>query len=221
MSDDTVASSIQAALLERFGEQFRVDPKLPGLRELAQIAGYRSHRRYLPGPIEPDLLRLLCACALSAPSKSDLQQADILVGDLADRRIARLADVAADRLPVEVVGDRRGRALVPVDRILRRPELQRPDDADRDDDAEDDDTEHNRYDAAPPAGASSSLSHHTPPAPNRSGESFMTASWRARAANDKLHRATISGEAERAPAQASARSFRRRPRTSRLCSWIA
>jgi nitroreductase len=29
--------------------------------------------------VAPDLLRLLCACALSAPSKSDLQQADILV----------------------------------------------------------------------------------------------------------------------------------------------
>jgi nitroreductase/FMN reductase [NAD(P)H] len=37
------------------------------------------HRRYLARDIEPRLLRLLCACALSAPSKSDLQQADILV----------------------------------------------------------------------------------------------------------------------------------------------
>jgi len=33
----------------------------------------------LPRAVEPALLRLLCACALSAPSKSDLQQADIVV----------------------------------------------------------------------------------------------------------------------------------------------
>ncbi len=45
------------------------------------------HRRYLDKPVEPALLRLLCACALSAPSKSDLQQADILVvRDPAKRR---------------------------------------------------------------------------------------------------------------------------------------
>jgi nitroreductase/FMN reductase [NAD(P)H] len=37
------------------------------------------HRRFLPRAVEPALLRLLCACALSAPSKSDLQQGDILV----------------------------------------------------------------------------------------------------------------------------------------------
>jgi nitroreductase/FMN reductase [NAD(P)H] len=37
------------------------------------------HRRYLAREISPHLVRLLCACALSAPSKSDLQQADILV----------------------------------------------------------------------------------------------------------------------------------------------
>jgi nitroreductase/FMN reductase [NAD(P)H] len=49
------------------------------LDELTRIAGHRVHRRFLDRAVEPDLLRLLCACALSAPSKSDLQQADILV----------------------------------------------------------------------------------------------------------------------------------------------
>jgi FMN reductase [NAD(P)H] len=79
MTDDTALNAIEAALLQRFGEKFSVDPGLPGLNALAKIAGHRSHRRYLPRPIEPDLLRLLCACALSAPSKSDLQQCDIVV----------------------------------------------------------------------------------------------------------------------------------------------
>ena len=79
MADDTALNAIAAALAERFGEKFAIDPALPGLLELAQIAGHRSHRHFLPQPIEPDLLRLLCACALSAPSKSDLQQCDIVV----------------------------------------------------------------------------------------------------------------------------------------------
>jgi nitroreductase/FMN reductase [NAD(P)H] len=79
MSED--ATSLQDALLERFGESVQVDPGLPGLAELATIASHRSHRRYLPQAIAPELLRLLCACALSAPSKSDLQQADIVIVD--------------------------------------------------------------------------------------------------------------------------------------------
>jgi nitroreductase len=79
MPDDTGVKAIAAALSERFGEDIAIDPELPGLDELAQIAGHRSHRRYLPRPIAPDLLRLLCAAALSAPSKSDLQQCDIVV----------------------------------------------------------------------------------------------------------------------------------------------
>jgi nitroreductase/FMN reductase [NAD(P)H] len=86
MPDDTGVKAIAAALSERFGEDIAIDPALPGLNELAQIAGHRSHRRFLPRPIAPDLLRLLCACALSAPSKSDLQQCDIvIVTDMAIR----------------------------------------------------------------------------------------------------------------------------------------
>src|SRR5262249_45395423 len=44
-----------------------------------RIAAHRVHRRYDERPIEPALLRLLCACALSAPTKSDLQQRDIVI----------------------------------------------------------------------------------------------------------------------------------------------
>jgi nitroreductase/FMN reductase [NAD(P)H] len=84
MQDETVsqmpaARSIEKRLSQRFGETFEVDPALAGLDELARIAGHRSHRRFLPRPVDAALLRLLCACALSAPSKSDLQQSDIMV----------------------------------------------------------------------------------------------------------------------------------------------
>ena len=73
------APSIQAALSQRFGEKLDVDASLPGLDTLARIASHRVIRRYQERDVAPDLLRLLCACALSAPSKSDLQQADILI----------------------------------------------------------------------------------------------------------------------------------------------
>ena len=86
MQDDTGVKAITAALAERFGEDIAIDPALPGLNELAQIVGHQSHRRFLPRVVAPDLLRLLCACALSAPSKSDLQQCDIvIVTDMAIR----------------------------------------------------------------------------------------------------------------------------------------
>jgi len=73
------ARRIEYALSERFGERFAVDDKLPGLDELARVSARRVCRRYQKRAVAPELLRLLCACALSAPSKSDLQQADILI----------------------------------------------------------------------------------------------------------------------------------------------
>src|SRR5712691_1368229 len=76
---DQTAKLVEDALAERFGEKFTVDSNLAGLDELARIAGHRTHRRYLERAVDRDLLRLLCACALSAPSKSDLQQADIVI----------------------------------------------------------------------------------------------------------------------------------------------
>jgi nitroreductase/FMN reductase [NAD(P)H] len=91
---DPPARVLSAALAHRFGEEFTIDPDLPGLDVLARIAGRRVQRRYLPKPIEPSLLRLLCACALSGPTKSDLQQADIVVV----RERAR-HDAIADLLP--------------------------------------------------------------------------------------------------------------------------
>jgi nitroreductase len=93
MSDPV--QSIQAALSERFGERLDVDASLPGLDELARIAGHRVHRRYRARDVAPDVLRLLCACALSAPSKSDLQQADILI--VRDKgTIGKIADLLTE-----------------------------------------------------------------------------------------------------------------------------
>jgi nitroreductase/FMN reductase [NAD(P)H] len=89
------AASIRDALNRRFGETFAVDESLPGLDELARIAARRVHRRYTAKPVDPKLLRLLCACALSAPSKSDLQQADIVIVSKAQQ--SAIADLIPDQ----------------------------------------------------------------------------------------------------------------------------
>jgi len=86
---------VEAALAERFGTKLRADAGLPGLDELARMAEHRSHRKFAGRPVEPALLRLLFACALSAPSKSDLQQADIVY--VADRaKVKAIADGIPD-----------------------------------------------------------------------------------------------------------------------------
>jgi len=91
--DNTVAR-LQNALGERFGGEFSVDPATPGLDELARMAEHRSHRKFSDRTVAPELLRLLFACALSAPSKSDLQQADIV--HVADRATVK---AVADSIP--------------------------------------------------------------------------------------------------------------------------
>lgn len=89
------ADRIKTALAERFGTAPAIDPGLPGLDELARMAEHRSHRKYSKRLVAPELLRLLLACALSAPSKSDLQQADIV--HVADRaKVKAIAESIPD-----------------------------------------------------------------------------------------------------------------------------
>lgn len=87
----TLARCFEALLRDRFGEDVPVDPSWPGLDRVEPIVKHRVIRRYSPQSLDPGLVRLVCACALSAPSKSDLQQRDIvIVEDTAIRR-----DIAA------------------------------------------------------------------------------------------------------------------------------
>lgn len=72
-------TALAKALKTRFGEDFTIPTDLADASALARIAAHRTHRRYASRPVDPALLRLICACALSAPSKSDLQQCDILI----------------------------------------------------------------------------------------------------------------------------------------------
>jgi len=69
---------LRAALHARFGEDVGVPTGLSGTSELLRMAQHRSIRSFDRRAVEPDLLRLLLATALSSPSKSDLQQVDIV-----------------------------------------------------------------------------------------------------------------------------------------------
>lgn len=117
--------AIRDALRARFGEDFVIDEQLAGLREIAQMAGRKVHRRYLDRDVDPALLRLLCACALASPSKSDLQQADILiVKDPAKRAV--IADLIPDQTwirtaPAFLVFLANGRRLVEIAKLRGKP----------------------------------------------------------------------------------------------------
>jgi len=68
-----------SVLKARFGSAPALTEAPQGVEVLADMANRRVMRRYLDKPVDPVLLDTLCAVALSAPSKSDLQQADIVV----------------------------------------------------------------------------------------------------------------------------------------------
>ena len=119
------AQPLQAALSTRFGETFDVDPSQPGLDQLARMAAHRVIRRYQPRVIAPGLLRMLCACALSAPTKSDLQQADILI--VRDKStIGAIADLLTEmpwvrEAPVFLVFLANGRRVPAISQMRGKP----------------------------------------------------------------------------------------------------
>lgn len=76
-----------ATLLEqRFGAAVDVPSELAGLPELVQAAAHRSDRWFTDDPVPPAWVDTLLACALSAPSKSDLQQVAVLRVEAPERR---------------------------------------------------------------------------------------------------------------------------------------
>ena len=93
MDDDRAA--LAAHLAARFGDAPPLPQELPRAVTLARMANHRTIRAYADRPVGGDLLLVLAAVALSAPTKSDLQQADIvLVADAGQR--AALAALLPD-----------------------------------------------------------------------------------------------------------------------------
>lgn len=83
----TDQKTTKAALDARFGDAPEVPDEAGGLSDMA---GRGVCRLYQNRVVAPDLVRTLCAVALSAPSKSDLQQRDIVV--VSDRKIRAKLD---------------------------------------------------------------------------------------------------------------------------------
>ena len=69
---------IAAATQRRYGAALELASRLPNLDALAQLNERSVCRRYRPDPVPEDVVRLLCATALAAPAKSDLQQATLV-----------------------------------------------------------------------------------------------------------------------------------------------
>ena len=76
----SAAGKTIADLIEnRFGLPTEAGRDLPAEGTVAQILQHRTHRRYRPDPIPDSVLEVVLAAALSAPSKSDLQQVGIVL----------------------------------------------------------------------------------------------------------------------------------------------
>ncbi len=73
-----MAETLNQLVESRFGQPKYIDDDRPATGVHAQLLGHRSHRRYKSDPIPDETLKLLLACALSAPAKSDLQQVSII-----------------------------------------------------------------------------------------------------------------------------------------------
>lgn len=93
---DAIPARIANAVRQRFGAACpQLPADVPGADELARMLEHSSHRRFADRPVAPELLQLLFACAFSAPSKSDLQQADVV--HVADRtKVQAIADLIPD-----------------------------------------------------------------------------------------------------------------------------
>ncbi len=80
------AARLAAATRRRYGTAVELPADLPNLAALAALNERSVCRRYRRDPVPEELIRLLCASALAAPTKSDLQQATIVrVADAAKR----------------------------------------------------------------------------------------------------------------------------------------
>ena len=74
-----MAKTIAELIEDRFGLPTQAGADLPAEGTVAQLLAHRTHRRYKPDPVPDDVLEIALAAALSAPSKSDLQQVGVVL----------------------------------------------------------------------------------------------------------------------------------------------
>ena len=87
---------MMTALQQRFGSGAQQHSDvLPDLPFVAAVLARRTHRRYSDRPVPPALLNVLCHAALAASSKSDFQQASIVIVQDQGKRAALAAPFPA------------------------------------------------------------------------------------------------------------------------------
>lgn len=86
--------TLQALLEARYADAPAPDAQTFDHGLLQSMAARGSCRNYLERPVSQELLKTLCAIALASPTKSDLQQRDIIVLQSADVR-RRLSELVA------------------------------------------------------------------------------------------------------------------------------
>jgi nitroreductase/FMN reductase [NAD(P)H] len=74
-----VSRTIADLIEDRFGLPTDAGRARPAEGPLALLLSHRTQRRYRPDPVPDDVLEVALAAALSAPSKSDLQQVGIVL----------------------------------------------------------------------------------------------------------------------------------------------
>jgi nitroreductase/FMN reductase [NAD(P)H] len=91
--------TVHRDLLHRYGEA--PDGDVPAVQLFEQLAARGSCRRFKPEPVSPVLMDTLCALALASPTKSDLQQRDIVIIEDAAIR-GRINTLLADQEWIKV-----------------------------------------------------------------------------------------------------------------------
>jgi len=74
-----MSKTLKDLITDRYGVEADCGADMPAEGPLALILGRGSQRHYTDRPVPDDLLKVLLACAQSAPTKSDLQQYSIIV----------------------------------------------------------------------------------------------------------------------------------------------
>ena len=74
-----MGKTIAELIEDRFGLPTTAGATLPAEGTVAQLLAHRTHRRYKPDAVPDEVLEIVLAAALSAPSKSDLQQVGVVL----------------------------------------------------------------------------------------------------------------------------------------------
>ena len=99
---DETMKKMRETLAHRFGAALSEIPSGEGPQTCPetwrQLAGRGSSRYFQERPVAPELIETLCALALSSPTKSDLQQRDIVIVE--DRSIRARIDALLSTGPL-------------------------------------------------------------------------------------------------------------------------